>query len=208
MKKIYYYVFTLLPLISVFGQEVYLNLGHNFSAFDYTDSYGKKNENFNSKSSASYEIGYKFKLDQKFNLTTGITLDEYNAITGDLVNNYSWNSSYVGFQALVKYSVFELESSPLSLNLNSGINFNHIASGEQNINGQSFNLRDQNEFKGLFIKPIIGFDIQYVWYDDMIFCVGYNYSKNFGNSSNEEKLNFINSQIMFGISIALNLLNQ
>ena len=88
MKKLYYYVFTFLPLISVFGQEVYLNLGHNFSAFDYTDSYGKKNENFNSKSSASYEIGYKFNLGQKLNLTTGITQDEYNAITGDLVNNY------------------------------------------------------------------------------------------------------------------------
>ena len=186
------------------AQEVYLNVGRNFTTYDYTNSQGEDNPNIESSSGASYEVGYIFPMGDKFGIAAGITLDQFNATGGNLVNNYSWNTNYLGLQGMAKYKVLEANRSPISVNLNAGINFNHIVSGEQKINGQTFKLTSEEEFKGLFFKPIVGLDVQYFLLDDIAIGIGYHYSKNFGLSSGEEDLNFNNSQLQFGILMSLN----
>ena len=113
----------------------------------------------------------------------------------------SWNTNYLGLQGVAKYKVLDTDPSPISVNLTAGINFNHIVSGEQKINGQTFNLTDEEEFKGIFFKPMIGVDVQYFLLDNMAVCFGYRYSKNFGLSSGDEDLNFNIRQLQFAISI-------
>ena len=186
------------------AQEVYLNVGRNFTTYDYTNSQGEDNPNVESSSGASYEVGYIFPMGDKFGIAAGITLDQFNATGGNLVNNYSWNTNYLGLQGMAKYKVLEANRSPISVNLNAGINFNHIVSGEQKINGQTFKLSAEDEFKGLFFKPIVGLDVQYFLLDDIAIGIGYHYSKNFGLSSGEEDLNFNNSQLQFCILMSLN----
>jgi len=56
----------------------------------------------------------------------------------------------------------------------------------------------------LFVKPVFGLDVQYFLLDDIAISVGYNFSKNFGLSSGDEKLNFNNSQLQFGVLMSLN----
>ena len=186
------------------AQEVYLNVGRNFTTYDYTNSQGEDNPNVESSSGASYEVGYIFPMGDKFGIAAGITLDQFNATGGNLVNNYSWNTNYLGLQGMAKYKVLESNRSPISVNLNAGINFNHIVSGEQKINGQTFKLPGEEEFKDLFFKPIAGLDVQYFLLDDIAIGIGYHYSKNFGLSSGKEDLNFNNSQLQFGILMSLN----
>ena len=186
------------------AQEVYLNVGRNFTTYDYTNSQGEDNPNIESSSGASYEVGYIFPMGDKFGIAAGITLDQFNANGGNLVNSYSWDTNYLGLQGMAKYKVLDTSTSPFSVNINAGVNFNHIVSGEQKINAQTFKLTDEDEFKGLFFKPIVGLDVQYFLLDDITIGIGYHYSKNFGLSSGDEDLNFNNNQMQFGILISLN----
>lgn len=204
MKHLFSIALIVLALNFSSAQEVYLNVGRNFTTYDYTNSQGDSNPNVESSSGASYEVGYIFSLGDKFGIAAGLTLDQFNATGGNMVNNYSWDTNYLGLQGVAKYKVLEGSRSPISLNLNAGINFNHIVSGEQKINGQTFKLTGEDEFKGLFFKPILGLDVQYFLLDDIAIGIGYHYSKNFGLSSGEEDLNFNNSQLQFGILMSLN----
>jgi len=204
MKKLISITLIVFALNFSSAQEVYLNVGRNFTTYDYTNSQGENNPNVEPSNGAFYEVGYVFPVGDKFGIATGIALDQFNATGGNLVNNYSWNTNYLGLQGVAKYKVLDADRSPISVNLSAGINFNHIVSGEQKINGQTFNLTDEKEFKGVFFKPMIGVDVQYFLLDNMAVCFGYRFSKNFGLSSGDEDLNFNNRQLQFGISISLN----
>jgi opacity protein-like surface antigen len=204
MKHLFSIALIVFALNFSSAQEVYLNVGRNFTTYDYTNSQGDSNPNVESSSGASFEVGYIFSLGDKFGIAAGLTLDQFNATGGNMVNNYSWDTNYLGLQGVAKYKVLEGSRSPISLNLNAGINFNHIVGGEQKINGQTFKLTDEDEFKGLFFKPIVGLDVQYFLLDNIAIGIGYHYSKNFGLSSGEQDLNFNNSQLQFGILMSLN----
>ena len=117
-----------------------------------------------------------------------------------MVNNYSWNTNYLGLQGVLKYNILESSrNSPVAINANAGVNFNHIISGEQKINGQTFDLTAEEEFNGLFVKHTIGLEVQYYITSDVAIGIGYNFIKNYGLSSGDENLNFNNRQLQFGI---------
>jgi len=209
MNKVINTIVMLMIFNFALSQEVYLNIGSNFTNYDYTNSKGEKNPKVISSNGAAFEIGYLFSLNDNIRLSTGITLDEFNALGGDFVNRYSWQTSYLGFQSTIKYNVLDvfktfkgshLDNQLFRIHLNLGLNFNHIVSGKQQINGQTFNLTTEKEFKGIFIKPLIGFDVQYFLLDNIALGIGYNVSKNFGvSNSTNQSLNFTNYQLQFNI---------
>jgi len=190
------------------GQEVYLNVGRNFTTYDYTNTQGDENPNIESSSGNFYEVGYIFPIDNKFKFSTGLTLDQFNATGGNLVNNYSWETDYIGLQGMVRYNLLEFRQgrynfSPFSVIIKAGMNFNHIIDGIQKINGQTFKLSNENEFKGVFIKPVVGLDLQFLFSNNIAINLGYNLSKNLSFSS-KERLNFNNQQLQFGVLMSFN----
>jgi hypothetical protein len=190
------------------GQEVYLNVGRNFTTYDYTNTLGGENPNIESSSGNFYEVGYIFPIDYKFKFSTSLTLDQFNATGGNLVNNYSWETDYIGLQGIVRYNLLEFRQgrynfSPFSVIIKAGMNFNHIIDGIQKINGQTFKLSNENEFKGVFIKPVVGLDLQFLFSNNIAINLGYNLSKNLSFSS-KERLNFNNQQLQFGVLMSFN----
>jgi len=190
------------------GQEVYLNVGRNFTTYDYTNTQGDENPNIESSSGNFYEVGYIFPIDYKFKFSTSLTLDQFNATGGNLVNNYSWETDYIGLQGMVRYNLLEFRQgrynfSPFSVIIKAGMNFNHIIDGIQKINGQTFKLSNENEFKGVFIKPVVGLDLQFLFSNNIAINLGYNLSKNLSFSS-KERLNFNNQQLQFGVLMSFN----
>jgi hypothetical protein len=190
------------------GQEVYLNVGRNFTTYDYTNTQGDENPNIESSSGNFYEVGYIFPIDYKFKFSTSLTLDQFNATGGNLVNNYSWETDYIGLQGIVRYNLLEFRQgrynfSPFSVIIKAGMNFNHIIDGIQKINGQTFKLSNENEFKGVFIKPVVGLDLQFLFSNNIAINLGYNLSKNLSFSS-KERLNFNNQQLQFGVLMSFN----
>jgi len=193
-----------LALNFTYSQEAYFSMGRNFTTYDYTNSEGNSNDNVEGSSGAAYELGYVFSLGDKLGLAAGLTLNEFNATGGNQVNNYSWETNYLGVQGILKYAILD-NLSGFGLNVNGGVNFNHIVNGKQKINGQTFDLTDNDEFKGLFVQPIIGLDAKYQISETFALGLGYHYSKNFGlTNSTPQKLNFNNSQLQFNLIMSLN----
>lgn len=203
-------LFILVCTVS-FGQEAYFSVGRNFTTYDYTNSFGDSNLNVQNSSGASYEVGYAIKINTKLGFAVGVTLNQFNATGGDFVNNYSWDTNYLGAQGVLKFNLFKENSSrwnsknsKFGLSLNAGLNLNHIVSGQQKINGQTFDLTNNDEFKGFYAQPLIGLDARCQITNDIAMGLGYHYSKNFGISNiTNQKLNFINNQLQFNLIISL-----
>ena len=200
MKYLFSIILVVLSIITISAQGVYLNVGSNFTTYDYTNSLGGSSD-LEPDSGSSYEVGYisKSVVGNKVDLATGITLDQYNASGGNMVNNYSWNTNYLGIQGVFKYKILDSKRSPVAINAKAGINFNHIISGEQKINGQTFNITTEEEFKGLFVRHLIGLEVQYYLRSNIAIGISYQLTKNYSLSRGDENLNFNNRQLQFAI---------
>ena len=207
MKNI---LFTLALLISFssFGQDdynesitnssfdqIYFKVGRNDTKFNYVSDSGSC---FSDKTSGtSYELGVVFIKNDKLTYSAAMTLDDYNR-----------DIKFFGVQSLAKYNILDLNTIPIKINIEGGLNLNgNIASG----------LENENELlRGLFIKPIVGLNLQYIVNDRITIESEYKFSYNYGlwNGigeaayfnffNNDLDLNFLNQQIQFGVLFTLN----
>ena len=203
MKQFLYYMLIVLALNYTYSQEAYFSIGRNFTTYDFINSEGNENKDVKGSSGTALNLGYVFALRYKLGISVGLTLDEFNATGGNQVYNYSWETNYLGVQGIIKYTVLGDQRSDFGINLNVGLNFNHIINGKQKINGQTYNLTVDDEFKGVFSKPILGLDAKYHITDNVAIGLGYHYSKSFNlGKSTPQKLNFNNSQLLFNLVIS------
>jgi hypothetical protein len=211
MKYIITFFILFVAIQTNSAQEAYLSIGKNFTNFDYTNSFGARNTNIEDGIGMSYEMGYLFRMNNRINIAAGITLSEFNANGGTIVDNYSWNTNYLGLQGVLKYKILGKSSNwsgsaeGFSMDLNTGVNLSHMIEGQQKINGQTYDLSKSNEFTGLFIEPLIGAALNYQISETTKFGFGYQFSKSFRTSkSGDEKLQFNNHKLQFNILIFVN----
>jgi hypothetical protein len=218
MKNILY-LFALLFSLSSFGQDdynemifeqIYLKVGRNNAKF-ITNWNGD-----GSLSGNSYELGVVLptrNFDDKISVTAAITLDEYDKAGFD-----GKDLRFLGFQGLAKYNFLDLNeliSIPIKINIEGGLNLNHhIASGFKDADDYT-----KQYYRGLFIKPIIGLNLQFQVNDHITLESEYKLSYSYGlwngvsNDrdvayfnffNNDFDFNIVNHQIHFGIFVSLN----
>jgi hypothetical protein len=199
MKKLLMLILIVLSFQNIHSQELYLQTGKNFTNYDY------KSDTSSSPSLQAgignfYEIGYRIILNnEKLKYAIGLNLNEYNAIGGNAVSSYSWNTQYLGVQNT--FSIAFLKASGLEVSANAGLGINTLIYGKQNINGKYLDLSSQKEFSGLWIAPKLGLQASYNVNNDINLSLGYGYSKSFNlTNSTAEKLSFNNNQIQFGVN--------
>ena len=187
---------------NIHSQEIYLQTGKNFTNFDYKSDNGSA-PSLQAGTGNFYEIGYVKTLNKlKLKYSIGLNLNEYNAIGGNTVNSYSWNTHYLGVQNT--FSQAFVKSRGFEASINAGLGLSSIIYGKQNINGQFLDLSSQKEFSGLWITPKIGIQASYNIDKNTFLSLGYAYSKGFNvSNSTQEKLSFNNNQIQFGVHFNL-----
>ena len=89
---------------AIIAQEAYFSAGRNFTTYEYTNSLGESNPNLKGSSGMHYEMGFLFNPYNNIGFAIGVTLNELNATGGTRVDNYSWNTNYLGLQGLLKYN--------------------------------------------------------------------------------------------------------
>ena len=184
---------------NIHSQEIYLQTGKNFTKYDYKSD-TSSSPSLQAGTGNFYEIGYRIILNnEKLKYAVGLNLNEYNAIGGNAVSSYSWNTQYLGVQNT--FSIAFLKASGLEASANAGLGINTLIYGKQNINGQYLDLSSQKEFSGLWIAPKLGLQASYNVNNDINLSLGYGYSKSFNlSNSTAEKLSFNNNQIQFGVN--------
>jgi hypothetical protein len=139
---------------------------------------------------------------EKLKYAIGLGLNEYNAIGGNAVSSYSWNTQYLGVQNT--FSIAFVKKRGFEASANGGLGISTLIYGKQNLNGQFLDLSSQKEFSGLWIAPKLGLTASYNVDNDIYLSIGYSYSKSFNvSNSTDEKLSFNNNQIQFGVHFML-----
>jgi len=192
-------ILIVLSFQNIHSQEIYLQTGKNFTNYDYKSD-TNSSPILQAGTGNFYEIGYRIILNnEKLKYAIGLNLNEYNAIGGNAVSSYSWNTQYLGVQNT--FSIAFLKASGLEVSANAGLGINTLIYGKQNINGQYLDLSSQKEFSGLWIAPKLGLQSSYNVNNDINLSLGYGYSKSFNLiNSTAEKLSFNNNQIQFGVN--------
>ena len=202
MKKIIS-LFLIISFNNINSQEINVVTGINFTTYDYTFSSPEGNSNLNGSTGSYFELNYSdvpFNRIRNLQYLIGITLNQFNATGGDLINNYSWNTNYLGVISGAKYTITDYRSL-VQIKFKGGINFNKIINGQQKINGQTYDLTKQEDFSVLGVQPFLGAEVGYEINNQMTLNVGYNLSKNL---TYRIPLNFSNSRIEFGVTIKIN----
>ena len=183
---------------SIQSQEIYFKTGKNFTQYDYKSD-TNSSPSLQAGSGNFYEIGYVMKLNnEKLKYAIDLSLNEYNAIGGNALSSYSWNTQYLGVQNT--FSIAFVKKRGFEASANGGLGISTIIYGKQNINGEYLDLSSQKEFSGIWLAPKLGLTASYNVDNDIYLSLGYAYSKssNLSNST-DEKLSFNNSQIQFGV---------
>ena len=183
---------------SIQSQEIYFKTGKNFTQYDYKSD-TSSSPSLQAGSGNFYEIGYVMKLNnEKLKYAIDLSLNEYNAIGGNAVSSYSWDTQYLGVENT--FSIAFVNWNGLQASVNGGLGISSLIYGKQNINGEYLDLSSQKEFSGIWVAPKLGLTASYNVDNDIYLSLGYAYSKSFNlSNSTDEKLSFNNSQIQFGV---------
>lgn len=198
MRKLLLLVVFVFSIPNMHSQEIYLQTGKNYTQYDYKSD-TNSSPNLQAGSGNFYEIGYIMKLNnESLKYAVGLSLNEYNAIGGDINSSYSWNTQYMGVENTL--SIAFLNTGGFQASANGGLGISTLIYGKQNLNGQYLDLSSQKEFTGIWIAPNLGLTASYNVDNDIYLSLGYTYSKSFNvSNSTDEKLSFNNSQIQFGV---------
>ena len=202
MKKLLLLAVIVMSFQNIQSQEIYLQTGKNFTKYDYKSDTGSS-PSLQAGSGNFYEIGYVITLNnEKLKYNIGLSLNEYNAIGGNAVSSYSWNTQYMGIDNT--FSIAFVNWNGLQASANGGLGISTLIYGKQNINGEYLDLASQKEFSGLWIAPKLGLTASYNVDNDIYLSIGYAYSKSFNVSNgSDEKLSLNNNQIQFGVHFML-----
>ena len=196
----------------LFSQEIFFKSGKNFTDYNYKNSKGQTVSGFKNSSGLNYELGVEFFLDgesnsleSRFSYSASLTLNQFNATKGNPSNTYVWNTNYIGIQNMLYLSAITDPNGIFNLKLKAGVNTSTILSGKQSINNVHYDLKNYDEFKGVFVQPSVGMDFRLEVSRELTLNLGYSYSKaiNVSNKSSE-KLSFTNNQIQLGLLYSLN----
>lgn len=202
MKKLLLLAVIVMSFQNIHSQEIYLQTGKNFTKYDYKSDTGSS-PSLQAGSGNFYEIGYVMTLNnEKLKYAIGLGLNEFNAIGGNAVSSYSWNTQYLGIDNT--FSIAFVNWNGLQASANAGLGISTLIYGKQNINGEYLDLASQKEFSGLWIAPKLGLKASYNVDNDIYLSIGYAYSKSFNVlNGSDEKLSFNNNQIQFGVHFML-----
>ena len=185
------------------SQELFFLSGKNLTSYQFKVPSGVTNFDLISKAGSNYELGYEHLFNAKVFYQSSITLNQFNSFSTNEIKSYSWNTSYLGIQNGIGYTLLKTENE-IELKLKASINLSTIIDGNEEINGIIYDIKKLPEFSGVFVQPAIGLDLRYVITYYVSLSVAYNFSKAFKLShSTNEKLSFINNQVQLGIHFPL-----
>lgn len=207
MKKIYFLL--LLGSLMGYSQEIYLLVGKNHARFD-VESNGIQINNFTHQGIGdSYELGVaipiaitRLPFDNPLNYTVGLTLNQYNAESGNIANHYEWKTEFIGIQNSIAYSF--IKTNHLDLAAKGSFNFGTLVLGSQIINNSYYDVSEHKEFRGLQFTPSLGLQAQCNLSEYAYLSLGYNYATSYDLSNKtSEKVYIHNHQLLFGVHLEL-----
>jgi hypothetical protein len=211
------FVIVFLFYTEAYGQEVFFKTGKNFTTYEFKSGSGL-DITFLPGRGDSYEFGLGFPFAEKegtgptvvsndtsspiwLKYEASLTLDSYDSYGGDLNNNYSWETTYGGVRN--RLSILG-KVGGLDLGLMGILGASKMITGTQVVNKSRFDLREFEDFSGVFIEGGLGGSASFQVVNQGFLSLSYDYSKSFRvGEQSPDRLRFNNQRIVFGIHFKL-----
>ena len=211
------FVLVFLLYTEAYGQEVFFKTGKNFTTYEFKSDSGL-DIMFLPGRGDSYEFGLGFSFAEKegtgptvvsndtsspiwLKYEASLTLDSYDSYGGDLNNNYSWETTYGGVRN--RLSILG-KVGGLELGLMGILGASKMITGTQVVNKSRFDLREFEDFSGVFIQGGLGGSASFQVVNQGFLSLSYDYSKSFRvGEQSPDRLRFKNQRIVFGIHFKL-----
>jgi hypothetical protein len=139
------------------------------------------------------------KLLSKFYFGGGIQFNQFNA-AGDAVNvAYSYQTDYVGIGGYIQFQQAIYKNTALQVGI--GLQVNQLIHGNQWVNNQFLDLRQDKQFNSLLVMGAYQVGIVQKITDGLSFCLNYQVSSSLNPiESNKTSLSFEPSSFLIGIT--------
>lgn len=216
---------SLLLRNQAYSQNWSLNLGTNLTRFDFKNSAGQTVDGIKVGSGSSYSLHYtrKFvdttalllrvspkaifftqhpslaKLLSKFYFGGGLQFNQFNAV-GDAVNiAYSYQTDYVGINGTFQFHQPIYKN--LGIHAGMGLQLNHLIHGNQRVNNQYLDLRQDQQFNGPHAMGSIQLGLEQKISNGIYLTLTYQQSSSISPiESNKTNLAFKPSTMLIGIT--------
>ena len=138
-----------------------ISFERGMSTFDYVNSDGDSTLEFIAGQTNFIELNYSFKVLKNIYIRTGVNLMEYDTTSQDDSNGnfYSWDTSYLGIGTGMSWKLISLNK--FYTMVDSKIGLSSLLAGEQRINFQPLDLKNQEDFEGIHTYYAFGISINY-----------------------------------------------
>jgi hypothetical protein len=212
IKILRFLFFTLFGFTSAFSQAVYFKTGKNFTNYVFESSAIGINSfvvKLQPDSGPFYELGLTSSFgSSRFSYEFGISLNELNSIVETPSKAVSYKTEFIGLDNAVLFSVFKTKTILWDGKL--GFGLQTMIFGKQEIEGTLYNLKQFDEFNGLFLRQSLGTQVKLVASNQLNFSIGYDYHYSLFKTNNRsnQSLKINNSQIKFGVYYILEKKNK
>lgn len=188
---------------SVFAQSLYFKTGKNFTNYVFESSSGGIQSSIvklKPDSGSFYEFGIALPFSSsRFSCEFGISLNELNSIVEAPSKSVKYKTEYVGLDNSVLFSVIRTKKILCDAKL--GFGLQTMVFGKQEIGGVLYDLKQFDEFNGLFFRQSLGLQVKLAASNQLNFSVGYDYHYDVFNTKNNSNQSLLinNNQIKFGI---------
>ena len=200
-------------MLTVSGQQLYMETGKVLSFFDYKNSEGNSPGDLKGSNQSSFGLGFrKSVMRSPWHLSFGLATSKYGATSSDEeLGNYSeWEGTYLGPNLGVDYEFFKPVMNPVEINrysfcLRGAVAADFLINGKQRLNDQVFDLNGVEEFDKpvFFLKGGTRFNCyitkNYVLYAQYMFGRSFL----FGNYNGQEQLRYLTHNVSLGFSAIL-----
>jgi hypothetical protein len=190
--------------------ELHLNIGLNYPKIGFTDSHGNQSllSDFSNVSSNHLKLGYKNKLANKLDFMLSVSNNKCNALSrfelsSSLYNYVKYDLDYL--TTTIALSIDVALPDNIALTPNIGLNYNYLISGFQFLNGNTYNLKENEDFVPFSFSLNPGFYLSKKISPYVKFNLDYNYIYELqSNEFTTEQVYSVSSHTVFvGTSISI-----
>lgn len=193
----------------VSAQSIVFEFGQTTSTFVHNSTSGPKKTFFSDRGQALNIslVNDFFKIHE---ISFGATLFESNSLGQVITTELDYKTQFLGVFSIAHFNVLSLANrqycascTDFNLYLNSGVQFSSLVAGTQKINGDAYDLKGVEDFKGIWFSPILGTKIQFDASDIISLILTYNFTPMFNFTDTDEDFSINASQIRFGVRLWL-----
>ena len=190
------------------AQNVLFEFGQTSSAFSYSPNNPERN--FYSSKGQLLKLSILQDFLKAHEVSYGVSLFEANSFGQVITTELDYETQFLGVFSMADFNVLSLANrkhcascTDFNFYVHTGLQLSTLLSGSQKIDNIIYDLKGVEDFKGLWVSPILGTKIRFDASDIISLILTYNYMPMINITDSEEDFKITSSQLSFGIQLWL-----